>query len=181
MSDLDTQITDRAIEIVRQLAHVAVERGELAKLLGFELEATTERELGRRLHQLAGQARHVFELCDRDREQTLMAEAKAAAEEELASEAPAPVAATPWTAWGNPQPDPWPSRPSKPMLPVWETVDRLTTSQRSGTACFICGYNFAAEPGRPSAVLVGYQLSIHNDPAVCTRILTERLDKEVPF
>ena len=162
MSELDAQIADRAIKVVRQLAYVAVERGALATDLGFELDAAAEKELGRRFHQLAGQAWHVFGLCDRQDALLADLKAKTAAEEQAGEEAP----------------DPW-AGPSKPS--VLEAFNRFTRDQRAGSACLICADDFSEHFGRPSAIINGHHMNVHVDPNVCTRVLAERISKEVPF
>lgn len=154
MSEMDTQITERAIRVVRQLAHVAVERAELANDLGFELDAVAEKELGHRFHQLAGQARHVFEACDR--EESLLADLRAKTEAV--------------------------ERDNRDWYVV-NMLSRLTAEQKAGVACLICaeGFSGLADFGRPSAAIDGHHTKVHCDPAVCTQALAARLSKEVPF
>ena len=154
ISELDAQIADRAIKVVRQLAYVAVERGALATDLGFELDAAAEKELGRRFHQLAGQARHIFDACDRDAALLAEAEVKAEADE----------------------------RDNRDWYVV-NMLSRLTAEQKAGVACLICaeGFSGLAGIGRPSAVIDGHHTNVHCDPAVCTQALAARLSKEVPF
>lgn len=138
--------TQHVIKVVRQLGHVAAERAELATYLGFEDDAAAEAEVGRRYHQLAGQARHVFDACDLD-----------------AAAQAFPV-----------------STPKPPS--VMDLLNRLTPDQRGGAACLICTGAFSrAEPDRDGPSINGTQFFIHFNPAVCTKVLNDRLSEECPF
>lgn len=73
--------------------------------------------------------------------------------------------------------DPWTEKPS--VLTFW---GNLSAEQEGGSACLICGDNLDGPyPGQRSAVINGRQTSVHADPDVCTRVLAEKLAKEVPF
>lgn len=73
--------------------------------------------------------------------------------------------------------DPWAEKPS--ALTFW---GNLSAKQEGGTACLICGGGISERyPDQRSAVINGKQMFIHCDPDVCTRVLAEKLAKEVPF
>lgn len=80
-------------------------------------------------------------------------------------------------AAGSAERDPWTEKPS--ALTFW---GNLSDAQQGGTACLICGAGFnAVHLDRNSAVINGKQTFTHRDPGVCTQILKEKIDKEIPF
>lgn len=74
--------------------------------------------------------------------------------------------------------DPWAEKPSALTF-----LGNLSAAQQDGTACIVCGgATSMIEPGRHSAIIdSGKQTFVHFDGAVCTRVLKEKLDKEIPF
>lgn len=73
--------------------------------------------------------------------------------------------------------DSWTEKPS--ALTFWGNLSRR---QLDGIACLICGDPIAVErDGKRSAAIDGKQMFVHRDADVCTRVLAEKLAKEVPF
>lgn len=73
--------------------------------------------------------------------------------------------------------DPWTEKPS--VLTFW---GNLSAEQEGGDACLICGGELtASQPFEPSAAINNKRMYVHRDPEVCTRVLAEKLAKEVPF